>query len=798
MKLPALSGPVLQRRDLLRMEPLLCGQLSRLLPFTAHALYFPQEHIPPEPVWLAQEHRLLLPLMHRGELLGVFIARGCNGRSVRKLLPLLPAFTAQCLDNLEWQLRSRCDALTGLLRREEMLARLCRDAELVRERFSTSMTEENVASSGLHNLCMGLMVIRLQNAGVLLRQHGYSLLDTLLQQLGQTLAGCLSDEIQAARTGEQEFALLIPAAGQYACQKRGEELLQRLHACTLPSALTGQILRPELSLGYALYPQDMDGIPPRLPMYEQARILLQRAELAASVAAERTTISRGRLAPSMSFRHVLVEGGIVRKRLARGRVLLSVGRSVGAHEGLRFRVYAQQDGREGHCKGDVVLVNVGEDAAVGEMLHLEDPADLPAAGDLLRMEEGNSPGKAASGTQRDPETGLLRHSLFRHQLEREYERRNSFVLALLRAQPRQLEETGRMLELDMKAVLEACRQTFQQECLPEALVQGRYSANSMAFCFGGVAVEKLERCFQQLCTELSGKGCLAAVGLAAYPYLDFQKDDMEECCRKALEYALLLPEPRVGVFGSLALNISADRKYSLGDVFGAVEEYKEALLADKHNAMAWNSLGVCMAVLARPREARRYFKIALRQRPGDAATLYNMGTVCQSMGERRSAARYFRECIAADAGHVFAHIRLGQLAEQGGRLPDARRSYMRAMELEDASGSTGSPARRCLARLALRRRRNDDARELLHEALISNPYDAAAMEMLAELYLNSGEDPAMAVMLARQSLALRPRHGATWQLLARALRLLGQEEEACAAEACADGWGQDADRAEQM
>lgn len=77
-----------------------------------------------------------------------------------------------------------------------------------------------------------------------------------------------------------------------------------------------------------------------------------------------------------------------------------------------------------------------------------------------------------------------------------------------------------------------------------------------------------------------------------------------------------------------------------------MEEYKLALLADEGNAMAWNSLGVCMAALGRQHEARRHFLEALKHSPDEtraAQICYNLGTVCQTLGERRAAARYYRQ-----------------------------------------------------------------------------------------------------------------------------------------------------------
>ena len=82
----------------------------------------------------------------------------------------------------------------------------------------------------------------------------------------------------------------------------------------------------------------------------------------------------------------------------------------------------------------------------------------------------------------------------------------------------------------------------------------------------------------------------------------------------------------------------------------------------------------------------------------------------------------------------------------------------------------------------MRQRKGSEARELLHEALVRNPQDAASMLMLANIYLDSNEDPAMAELLARKSAGLHDRPEA-WQALARALRKLGREEEARVAEA---------------
>ncbi|MDR0467210.1 MAG: tetratricopeptide repeat protein, partial [Deltaproteobacteria bacterium] len=271
----------------------------------------------------------------------------------------------------------------------------------------------------------------------------------------------------------------------------------------------------------------------------------------------------------------------------------------------------------------------------------------------------------------------------------------------------------------------------------------------------------------------------AAVGLASFPYLHFQRGELILCCSKALELARLLPAPHPGVFGSLAMNISADKHYGKGELFKAIEEYEWALLADKDNANAWNSLGFCMAALSRHHEAQRYFSEALKRNPDDDVALYNLGMVCFNLGKDAAAGRHFKACLKRRPDHVFARIRLGQLAAKAGRVTVARRCFLQAAEREESAGL----AHRLLARLALRGNKQAQAREHLHRALLYNPQDALTLNMLAGLYLDCGEDPAIAEMLARQSVTLMPDLTAAWRELGRALKAQGRETEAAAVRA---------------
>jgi tetratricopeptide (TPR) repeat protein len=476
---------------------------------------------------------------------------------------------------------------------------------------------------------------------------------------------------------------------------------------------------------------------------------------------------------------------------------VSLGWRVGAYEGSRFAVWGgvskSGDGRAEDreqrvfSKGEIVLTHSRETDSIAEILHVADAASMPEPGDGLTLLDQrysanaasvsgeNAPDSARNGIAPD----ICGHGEFLQRFSREREQRARFVLVIMRVD---------MDRFAPKKLARAARMWREAMASPSMPLAGRYGSNSLIVYHPGATAEELLPVYARLCNDLKKQEVSMAVGLAPYPFLRYSRDEIRECSLKALEYALLLPEPRVGICNSLALNISADRLYSLGDVFGAVEEYKLTLLADRNNAMAWNSLGVCMAALGQRHEARRSFLQALR-RGGDNSSIgqacYNLGTISESLGQRRAAFRYYHRCIAALSNHYFAHIRLGRMCEQRGRRAEARRYYEMAAAVEDARPEGRSVARRHLAGLAVRRRRCGEARELLHEALLRDPEDAAAMLLLAGLYLDGDEDPAIAEMLARKSAGIHDRPEA-WRTLARALRALNRDDDARLAEARAD------------
>ncbi|MBO4300314.1 MAG: tetratricopeptide repeat protein [Desulfovibrio sp.] len=833
------SSLVLGREDIIEMEGMLCEQLSSFISFSGHALYFPTEGTRKEPALLAHEHRLLLPLYWEGSLLGVCMLHGIRAREVRPLLPMFPAITDLCLHNMAFSRALRTDALTGLATEETLLSRMDEAANRLRAWLESPGGEETVPAP-LHVLCMGLVVVRLVNGPSLVRGGEYAFAQKYLRALADTCRRNVASDVTVARVGRWEFALLFPAAGREACRKLAESVLKPMDGVTMTSPLLKREVCPRLCAGHALYPQDMLGVELKLDMYDQARRCMDRARLAADVAEQRSRGGRVTALRVVPFARILQEGGVVLESLPLGRLRISVGRQAKAREGMRFAVWSGNAEATPQYRGEVVILRMRDTDAVAEALSLADASSLPQAGDRLvllgetpvldldaRMDASEekywpsshmameavsalSSQHRESSEQRDREkretavvmpvkscsggedTSLTRdlhgHGDFLHSFAVEAESCHAFVLALLRLEdnPPGIPTADSVASPYLTTIVNLWRSRPVASAAGKGSpMVGLYGSNGLMVFHPECSAGDLVPLYTELWNVLDSRKVAVSIGVAEYPFLQYRRGEMPDCALKALEYARLLPEPRVGVCNSLALNISADRRYSLGDVFGAVEEYKQALLVDEDNAMARNSLGVCMAALGRGHEARRYFLDALKHKP-DSVTLeqifYNLGSVCQTLGERRAAARYYRRCIQLAPDHLFAHIRLGQLYESSGRRTEARRYYEKAAAFEDRLPDTPGVARRYLARVAVRQRKGREARELLHEALTRNPQDAASMLMLANIYLDSKEDPAIAELLARKSAGLHDRPEA-WKTLARALRVMNREDEARVAEA---------------
>ncbi len=841
----------LTRHDLITYEHLLADAVGRFLSFRSYSLYFPRNRQSPHPVWDSADKKLLLPLVLHGEVLGVFVARGVSMRARKTLLDLCPAVGAMVLETLLLYKMSITDPTTGLFSRPHLEQAVCREVELIRECFRPAGDGHcdmngSPSPTGKHHACMGVITFTLDSLRHVERDYGFVFAGALMTALADALRDCAPEQALVARTGDHEFGMFVPGGTVGSCRRIAKECVRCLRSVRRTHTLTEDIVRVAVCAGYAAYPQDFEGHLFERAVEEQAKLLLRKSRIAATIAGEK---GLGDATDHvMGYHRILAEGGKVVETMPMSRIMVSLGRAVGAREGSRYAVWSTQydshrahdgaDGADGAMggspgeggdgkgksplyKGEIVLMEVREAQSLAEVMHLGDPTWPIEPGDRIALvpEEKGVPGNGRSTAptggavggeaQLDTLTGLYRHRDFLTRFSRERELCDRFAVALVRltgpegirsghSHPEQImaeaaelcrdmlcadtagedQRNGRETETAAKGCSDGTRRNTGRSpraTVPAQAIGGRYGLNSLIFFHPGASPDVMRERYTALCETLESRlGIEAAVGVACHPFLRYRKAESVENCLKALEYAMLCPAPHVGVMDSLALNISADKLYSQSDTFGAIEEYKRALLADADNTMARNSLGVCYAGLGRQEEARHQFTEALARNPHDVMALYNLGNVCHALGEYKEARAYYRKCLKHNPGHFFALLRLGQLSETERQYGVSRQYYTRAAKLGENQGLV----QRHLARLCMRQNRMEEARECLHQALIHNPQDAQALQLMAKLYLDAGEDPEIAEVLARQAAALRPDMRSAWLELARAFEARGRHDDA--------------------
>ena len=755
----------MNRYELLELEEKLISAFSSIIQSDSHAIYFPKDDKPDKPIWLKDEAKLLLPLHADDVLLGVLMFRNVkNPDTITTLFPYLPNIASICLQNVELYRIARLDAQTGLATRTVFMDYLTAATEELKEQFAMAAKVGTLANSvGMSGFGVG--VVRFGGLSEVTRAMGHIFVEKMLEAQAKNLKSVLPEQVMAARTSEYEFAFMLRGPGHNIKQKT-IEVLHRLSEFTMPSPRTGHPVKVLLSGGCSVYPNDLDGSH-RDDVMEPAVALLKKASLAAHAAKYLPSTER-----VLSFSYLLREGGKISRVLPVSTVEISLGSNDNVRAGMHFSIWqnAIDGGTSPAYKGEIVVTDVNETQSKAEILRLGDERIPISRGDVLKLLPDARTSENIVIVTGFDKSAILRHADFLAKLPSITENLTSFALVMLRIPNSDPDEEDPAM---INATLRIC-----DEHHSDSTLAGRFASNIIVFFHPTGNSDQLITLYSDICNDLANlpgsSGMIYGAGIAVWPYMHYHPGDIMECARKALDYALLLPEPRVGVFGSLAINISADRHHCKGDLFGAIEEYRLAILADPQNALAWNSIGVCMESLGRGEEARTHFKRAAELAPNDVEIAYNLAGSYQRLSDLEAAKLEFARCLKLDPNHLFAKIRLAQIDEEAGNMDAARRQYQEAM---DSSPDNAAPYR-CLAHLAIKEGKSEEARELLHKALLKNPLDSESLSMMAKLYLDGGEDVELAEYLARQSVSIRPKRKAGWIIFAKALEVAGKSKEA--------------------
>lgn len=793
---PSLGPTDLTRQDIIEFEPYLKSTLKTIVPSTSYTLTFPtspplglapdQEH--PHGRALLEEDELLLPLAHGDKLLAIFSARGVQKKETRQALPSLPTMAALCLDHLYQYKQSITDPLTGLFNLNYLHKALVREISGVLESIMPgpgAMPDELLHG---HSACFGFLLIDLDRFRRVNRNYGYQFGDTLLIAIAERLRELCPPQTLLCRMDADAFGVLWPQASSRKLLDLGHQLAQELSRITAYFAPLREQVGISASLGLVNYPQDFQGSQFQKGPEEQTHLILEKAERALHAAQ-----ACGH-AQVCGFRHVLTQGGAVLDVMPMDRLLVSLGRGADAREGQRFLVWSKSlqhaDATREEAdadaatyppmyKGEISLVEVREELSVAEVLYQRDPAWPLEKGDRLTLLDEHS---ALSETRdmpnerntprKDPLTGLYPYRDFLHVWQSARTREKAFCMALMRLETPHADRTP-MDQLREEQFFQVVA-SRAADLFGAKAQGGRFSLNCIVYYIPEVSQEDCHAGVRELLDDERLADLRLTVGIAAYPFLDFPRSEILENARKALDHASMLQEERLACLDSISLTISADRLFTQGEIYDAMNEYKKALSADEHNFLARNSLGICYARMNKFATARTIFHDLTERHPEHFMPLYNYGCACLKDGDPTEARAAFEHVLRIAPDHVYALLRLGLMAEDDGAFDQAWALYERVRALPQGE----QLAARYLARLAFRRGDRDSAREFLHQAITANPQDAFSFHLLAKIYLERGDDPEIAETLARQSVHLKNDAPLFWDVLIAALEQQGKTEEA--------------------
>jgi tetratricopeptide (TPR) repeat protein len=245
------------------------------------------------------------------------------------------------------------------------------------------------------------------------------------------------------------------------------------------------------------------------------------------------------------------------------------------------------------------------------------------------------------------------------------------------------------------------------------------------------------------------------IGVAAYPTIAYDKSEIVDNARKALDHASFFGPDSVVAFDAVSLNISGDKLYEKGEIDEAVEELKKALLLDPANVNVHNSLGVCYSIQGKYDQAVDEFKVVVATDPKEHMGFYNLGLVYIQTGQCEQGLEFLLKASEIKDDVYEVAFQIGKLYLDLGDPQRGLRSLEQAAALKPKSGAV----HRFLGDCYIAVNRPDDAASSYKKAIKQNPHDAASLSALGYLYEDRGENPEIALMFCRESVMLSPENG---------------------------------------
>jgi tetratricopeptide (TPR) repeat protein len=308
----------------------------------------------------------------------------------------------------------------------------------------------------------------------------------------------------------------------------------------------------------------------------------------------------------------------------------------------------------------------------------------------------------------------------------------------------------------MAQCLLAVAETIESVCQRANGLWGRLETTVFGCFFPGKTNFFCLKTAKQIHKKLAAAcGETVSIGISAYPTISYTKSQIIENAYKALDHAAFFGPGSTVCFDAVSLNISGDKLYHEGDLNGAIEEFKLALLLDPKNVNIHNSLGVCYGVQGNYEKALDAFKTAIQMDSGEVMAVYNAGLVHMLAGRQEKALERFLAAAKISEDVFEIMFQTGRLYLDMGNPKQAEYYLEKAASLEPTSGAVF----RYLGDCSLAMEMPDKAADAYRKAVKLNPNDAAALSSLGYLFDIMGENAEIAIAFCRQSIQIAPENG---------------------------------------
>ncbi|MDR2442213.1 MAG: tetratricopeptide repeat protein [Deltaproteobacteria bacterium] len=679
-----------------------------------------------------------IPLVFRGRTLGhasLYLKEG-ESEASPQVLALWPQVLESALDKVCLHKALITDLETGLHNRDYFQTKL---AKLMRLPTDDPKPLKLWEDGNSPQLVLALMDIKNKSANQL---GNHEALTTTSKALSE-----ISDLLLTARLGDSRLGAIFRAD-----HKEAKAALERVRHLALER-------RPDLNIltSFALYPQDLTLDPswPCQSLQETAKSLMEKADTALQF-----SMGRRDPAPVVAYGELVSAHGLIVQILPQDRVLINLGRPMGALPGQAFAVL----GEDGRPKGEITIFEAGEAYSLAHVIGAR-PGRLTAGDKLVfsRMDWSITPGdqlESKAGFERE---GFLKNLISLTKADR------PLTLAMARLDDHERlaamagqVEVDKRLDLLMSAALES-------ENAPELLVN--WGPATVALAWVGHSPQQSEKLASDLLTSLTGQAP-SSFGLVHWPNHILKPESLIQAANKTLVEAAMTGPKQLIVFGPQTLNISGDHLFDEGDIQGAILEYKNGLamkpaLPNRINLL--NSLGVCHGRLADQKAASSCFEEVIALDPENLMAHFNRGCSQLLSGQPEEAVKSFKRASTIAPDNFEVLYCLGKTDLELGNFERALKTLNQAAALKDRQGKIYH----LLGRARLLSGDRQGALTAYKKAVKHNPDDADSLSSLGALFLELSNDQEIAISLFQRSVELDPTNSLLRQRLGKLLFELG-------------------------